>query len=139
MLPRVGVIRTLSFGFTLKEKGPTGWAIDLTVPGLHKTSRCYGPAITPVSSLVVPSLEKLIDVRKGGEWDFVEEDDAPINRTSREYLFHTASHSTQCYDTSAWTKRVKVIKLTLTCFCSTLIKKPTSPSPYFTTNSLSLL
>ena len=62
------LIRTLIFGFTLKEKGPTGWVIDLTVPGLHKTSRCYGPAITPVSSLVVPSLEKLIDVRKGDDW-----------------------------------------------------------------------
>lgn len=70
-------------------------------------SRCYGPAITPVSSLVVPSLEKLINVRRGDEWDFVEEDAAPANRTSRQYLFHTAQHSTRCYDTSAWTKRVK--------------------------------
>jgi len=91
-----------------KEKGKTGWVIDLTVPGLHKTSRCYGPAITPVSSLVVPSLEKLIDVRKGDEWDFVEQDAAPVNRASREYLFHTTLHSTRCYDTSTWTKRVKV-------------------------------
>ena len=61
-LCRVGVIRTLSFDFTLKKEGSTGWVIDLTVPGLHKTSRCYGPAITPVSSLVVPSLEALIEV-----------------------------------------------------------------------------
>ncbi len=103
---RVGVIRTLSHGYTLKEQGPTGWVIDLTVPGLHKTSRCYGPQITPVSSLVVPSLEKLIEARKGDGFDFVEEDEAPANRTSRQYLFHT-SHSTRCYDSSAWTKRVK--------------------------------
>ena len=89
-----GVIRTLSHGFTLKQKGPTGWVIDLTVPGLHKTSRCYGPSITPVSSLVVPALEKLIRVRKGDGFDFVDQDDAPDNRTAREYLFHCpAQHS----------------------------------------------
>ena len=49
-----------------------------------------------------------MEVRKGDEWDFVEQDEAPANRTAREYLFHTTQHSTRCYDSSTWTKRVKV-------------------------------
>ena len=138
-----GVIRTLSHGFTLKQKGPTGWVIDLTVPGLHKTSRCYGPSITPVSSLVVPALEKLIRVRKGDGFDFVDQDDAPDNRTAREYLFHTALHSTRCYDASAWSKRVKLAfqrhspsssatppRLLRSAFVTALRSDPDCPRPF---------
>ena len=81
-----GVIRTLSHGFTLKREGATGWIIDLAIPGLHKarvcsipppstqlvlrfsvrpavqTSRTYGPSRTPISKLVVPSLNRLLEV-----------------------------------------------------------------------------
>ena len=37
---RVGVLRRLSFGRTLRKGGDTGWLIDLTAKNLHKTSRC---------------------------------------------------------------------------------------------------
>jgi len=58
---------------------------------------------------VVPYLERLLEVKKGDAWDFVEDEPAPANRTAREYLFHTPSHSpTRCYDASLWTKRVKL-------------------------------
>lgn len=37
---RVGVLRRLAFGRTLRKGGHTGWFIDLTAKNLHKTSRC---------------------------------------------------------------------------------------------------
>ena len=42
-------------------------------------------------------------------WDFTEWDDAPENRTSLDYLFHTAQHTSRCYDASFWSKKVKAI------------------------------
>lgn len=60
---RVGVIRKLKLGYTLRnvpksKKVPSGWIIDLTDSAFrHKTSRFFGPTITQVSVHVVKHLE----------------------------------------------------------------------------------
>ena len=46
---RVGVIRTLSHGRTLKKGGDTGWYIDLTTPRLHKTVKQNAQALTLIT------------------------------------------------------------------------------------------
>jgi hypothetical protein len=62
---------------------------------------------TVISKLVVPHLEYLLRLRRGGEWDFAEWDDPPENRTALEYLFHMPSHPSRVIESSAWSKRVK--------------------------------
>ena len=101
---RVGVIRKLSWGNTLKRGGGTGFFIDLTAPRLHKTSKFYGPSMTSISKLVVPVLNSMLELQQGDEWDFTEEEAGPANRTQLEYLFYK-DHSTRCYSESEWSKR----------------------------------
>jgi len=103
---RVGVIRKLSWGHTLKRGGGTGYFIDLTAPRLHKTSKFYGPSMTSISKLVVPIMDSMLKLQQGDEWDFTEEEAGPANRTHLEYLFYKQGQSTRCYSESEWSKRV---------------------------------
>jgi len=52
-----------------------------------------------ISKLVVPHLQAFLKLKAGDEWDFVDYDPAPENRTSIEYLFHVSSHPSRA---SAW-------------------------------------
>ena len=71
---RVGVIRRLMLDVTLRriadsgeegaeeaEQGSDGdWWIDLTA-SKHKTSRFYGPAMTRISDLVAPLIDRWLE------------------------------------------------------------------------------
>ena len=45
---RVGVTRQLQLGVTLKARADGGFDLDLSQPGLHKTSAVFGPTVTRV-------------------------------------------------------------------------------------------
>lgn len=45
---RVGILRLLQLGGTLKKVGSGGFALDLSLPGAHKTSAVLGPSKTTV-------------------------------------------------------------------------------------------
>ena len=56
---RVGCIRKLRFGHTLKRKPSGGWAIDLSKQrDGHKTSRFYGPFAASLPTALTPILDK---------------------------------------------------------------------------------
>lgn len=102
---RCGVIRTLSFGRTLKKHGATGWMIDLTLPGLHKTSKFYGPSKVCVSPASAVAINALITMRQGDRFDFNETDAAGRGDGRIEYLFH-GEHPTRCLDSSTFSRKV---------------------------------
>ena len=68
---RVGCIRKLRFGHTLKRKPSGGWAMDLSKQrDGHKTSRFYGPFAASLPSALTPVLDKyegLFKFEMGGE------------------------------------------------------------------------
>lgn len=64
--------------------------------------RFYGPAMTPISPLVVPLLERWLELTK-----FEFDEPGETNRTQRQYLFAMRTDPTRCYDSSAWSARVK--------------------------------
>ena len=61
-------------GETLKKRGDGTWYIDVTA-FKHKTSRFYGPAMTPISPLIVPILEDWLEQTQSG-FEFTDEFDA---------------------------------------------------------------
>ena len=68
---RVGCIRKLRFGHTLKKKPGGGWMMDLTkARDGHKTSRFYGPFAASLPSELTPILDKysqLFSLEVGGD------------------------------------------------------------------------
>ena len=88
---RVGVYRQLQLGSTLKAVGK-GFQVDLSEPGLHKTSAVFGPSRTTVTEGVathMAALVKLDDLQPG------------------EYLFHGADRRSPLAPT-AWTRLVQL-------------------------------
>ena len=62
---RVGCIRKLRFGHTLKRKPSGGWAMDLSKQrDGHKTSRFYGPFAASLPSALTPVLDKYEELFK---------------------------------------------------------------------------
>ena len=93
---RVGCIRKLRFGHTLKRKPGGGWAMDLSKQrDGHKTSRFYGPFAASLPSALTPILDKyegLFKFEMGGD---------------EAYLFHPPqSGFTRPMESSSWSQWV---------------------------------
>ena len=105
---RVGVIRRLSIGETLKQLPHSeNYYIDLG-RFTHKTARFYGPSKTPISPMITPLLQSLLrETQSGFEFAIFDEDEEK-NRARRRYLFAMPRDATRCLESSNWTARVKL-------------------------------
>ena len=104
---RCGVIRRLCLHDTLKQQSDGSYHIDVTQFKQHKTARFYGPAMTPISPVIKPTLDKWLELTQSG-FEFNEygaEEDA--NRTRRRYIFSQRRDTTRCLESSAYTARFK--------------------------------
>ena len=115
---RCSVIRLLSVaieGASALEKsnvtlkpcvGSDGFYIDLT-KFKHKTSRYYGPSMTPVSHLITPLLKSFLLLTQS-RFEFNDYgDDEAQPRTRQRSLFAMPTDATRCFESSNWTQRVK--------------------------------
>ena len=91
---RVGVVRKLRLGVTLKKEGGS-YTLDMT-QARYKTSRFYGPSITSMSSLLTEPLDAYLDAF---QWETAG------NETP--YLFHPTDDTTRCLPSSQWSGVVK--------------------------------
>ena len=77
---RVGVSRQLQLGATLHATGNGGYDLDLSAPGLHKTSAAFGPVITavpaPAAKLLTAWLKLAGRTATSKNYVFVPSDDA---------------------------------------------------------------
>ena len=94
---RVGCIRKLRLGQTLKRKSGGGWKIDFSsIRDQHKTSRFYGPFAASLPGALTPILDKysrVLEMEPGGD---------------AAYLFHPPqSGFDRSMEPSAWTGWVK--------------------------------
>ena len=94
---RVGVIRKLRFGHTLKKLEGGGWGLDLrNVRDSHKTSRFYGPFAAKLPSAlddVLGTYSALLVLEFGGD---------------EAYLFHPANSGIdRPMESSNWTAYIK--------------------------------
>ena len=95
---RVGCIRKLRLGHTLKRKPTGGWCLDLSKQrDGHKTSRFYGPFAASLPDALTPILDSYCGAL---------ELDAPVE--GGPYLFHPPqSASDRSLEPSAWTGWVR--------------------------------
>ena len=114
---RVGVVRKLRYGHTLKRRtdGTLGWRIDLTkLRDGHKTSRFYGPANTNLPEELNPVLDAYA-IALGYEKNPADEFDEATAASFagiEAYLFHPIrSNSDRPLDCSGWTQHVKGVFL----------------------------
>ena len=92
---RVGVTRQLRLGYTLKRKTDgTGYDLDLSEPGCHKTAAVFGATRTTINASLTPWLTKYIT-------DYA----IPLGG----YLFHASGNDFEPISEPGWTKRVKTI------------------------------
>ena len=91
---RVGVVRTLKLGYTLKRKPDGSYELDLSQPGAHKTAGVFGPTRTTVNTSITPWLNRYIQL-------------AAISNGG--YLFHVLGKKLEVVKPCTWTKRVKAI------------------------------
>ena len=89
---RVGVVRTLQLGVTLKRKDDDSYELDLSDPGAHKTSAVFGATRTTINASITPLLDRYIKLAKIPDGGF---------------LFHAHGDKLDAIDPSAWSKRVK--------------------------------
>ena len=94
---RVGIIRKLRFGHTLKKLQGGGWGLDLSkVRDGHKTSRFYGPFAAKLPSAldgVLGTYSSLLSLEFGGD---------------EAYLFHPINGAIdRPMESSSWTGYVK--------------------------------
>ena len=87
---RPGVYRQLQLGGTLKST-EDGYQLDLSLPGQHKTSSVFGPAITTVTDGVAKAIAALVHLD---------------SLTDGEYLFH-ATDRTSPLNSTQWGLLVK--------------------------------
>ena len=87
---RPGVYRQLQLGGTLKST-EDGYQLDLSLPGQHKTSSVFGPAITTVTDGVAKAIAALVHLD---------------SLTDGEYLFH-ATDRTSPLNPTQWGLLVK--------------------------------
>ena len=91
---RVGVVRTLKLGATLKRKDDGSYELDLSQPGAHKTAAIFGATRTTINASITPWLDryiKLAGIQDGG------------------FLFHAPGDPQAAASPSTWTERVKAI------------------------------
>ena len=89
---RVGVVRTLKLGTTLRREPCGSYVLDLSTPGAHKTSSVFGATRTTINASIVPCLDRYIKIAaipQGG------------------FLFHARNNKMEVVTPSAWTERVK--------------------------------
>jgi len=92
---RVGVTRQLRLGYTLKRKSDgTGYELDLSEPGCHKTAAVFGATRTTINASLTPWLTR-----------FIAQYAIPVGG----YLFHARDNPFEPIAPSAWSKRVKAI------------------------------
>ena len=89
---RVGVLRTLKLGGSLKRKPDGSYELDLSDPGAHKTSSTFGATRTSINESITPWLDNYIEA-------------AAI--TEGCFLFHAPGNKLKVISPSAWTQRVK--------------------------------
>ena len=58
---RVGIVRKLRWGVSLKKDAPGAYRLDMTTQRF-KNSRFYGPSVTSISSMIAPMLDKYIEL-----------------------------------------------------------------------------
>ena len=80
---RVGVVRTLRLGGSLKRKPDGSYELDLSEPGAHKTSAVFGATRTSINASISPWLDR-----------YIEAADIPADG----FLFH-ARGDTRCHHT----------------------------------------
>ena len=85
------VIRELKLGTTLQRREDGGSDLNLTEPGLHKSSAVFGPSCTQLHSAVVPWLDTWIELTGVTEGGFV----------------FTVKDGVSAYSPSQWTQVVK--------------------------------
>ena len=91
---RVGVVRKLRLGVTLKKEGGS-YTLDMT-QARYKTSRFYGPSITSMSALLTEPLDAYL---AAFQWE--------THGNETPYLFHPTSDTTRCLPSSQWSAVVK--------------------------------
>ena len=89
---RVGIVRSLKLGATLKRKADGSYELDLSEPGAHKTSAAFGPSCTTMNASIAPWLDRYIELAE------IPDDG---------YLFHARGDKLDVISPSAWTHRVK--------------------------------
>ena len=96
---RVGVIRLLRHGASLKkEQGK--YVLDLTERrGQHKTARFYGPSKTTINELIAPWITKYLELI---EFDRVDEN--PLF-----YLFPVSNDFSRAVSASQWGSQIKAM------------------------------
>ena len=96
---RVGVIRLLRYGASLKkEQGK--YVLDLTERrGQHKTARFYGPSKTTINELIDPWITKYLELI---EFDRVDEN--PLF-----YLFPVSNDFSRAVSASQWGSQIKAM------------------------------
>ena len=90
---RVGIIRKLRWGYTLKKDAPGAYRLDMT-QARFKNSRFYGPSVTSVSALIAPALDAYVSLIA------FEMDEQP-------YVF--SRDPTRCQTSSQWSQYCKGI------------------------------
>lgn len=88
---RVGVVRTLKLGGSLKRK-LDGYQLDLSEPGAHKTAAVFGATRTDINASITPWLDDYIElatIQDGG------------------YLFHKRGECLNAVSIESWTRLVK--------------------------------
>jgi len=91
---RVGVVRTLKLGGSLKRKPDGSYILDLSTPGAHKTASVFGASRTSINSSISPWLD-----------DYIELASIPDGG----YLFHKRGDSFAATSPSVWSEMVKAI------------------------------
>ena len=92
---RVGVVRKLRLGVTLKKEASGSYTLDMT-SARYKTSRFYGPSITSMSAL----LQEPLDLYLGALTFETAGNEQP-------YIFYPTSDTTRCLPSSQWSAVVK--------------------------------
>ena len=89
---RVGVVRTLRLGGSLKRKPDGSYELDLSEPGAHKTSAVFGATRTSINASISPWLDRYI---------------AAADIPGDGFLFHARGEKGVVVAPSAWSKCVK--------------------------------
>ena len=89
---RVGVVRTLRLGGSLKRKPDGSYELDLSEPGAHKTSAVFGATRTSINASISPWLDRYV---------------AAAEIPADGFLFHARGDKRVAIAPSAWSKCVK--------------------------------
>ena len=89
---RVGIVRTLRLGGSLKRKLDGSYELDLSEPGAHKTSAVFGATRTSINASISPWLDRYI---------------AAADIPGDGFLFHARGDKRVAVAPSSWSRCVK--------------------------------